>query len=543
MADEPSDLELLRRFARTRDDEAFGRLMARHAPMLRHVARHHTGNEAAADDVTQAAFLVLTRRPRAALRSTRRKQSLRPWLTKVVGYAASAWRRGEARRARRERAAAKPETVRPTHPTDTADTLAVALANLTRGERRLLEWRHGHGMSWPEVALHAGTTPDAARKSAARALGRLRDMLPNRAALGLPAAVATLLRPSSATASTLAARLLAQKVMLTMRLQQLATSATFTACVVLAGGGWFALAQETPAEPTTAATSAAPSAAPPASRPAAAEPPPLAVDLGNGGRVEVVAVVEHKPDGRAWHADGTPIAGRPMALPFYAQEEDLLEVWVRLTGGESGEIRAYGIGEGVVDGPIWEQQIPEGDPAAREKRTQAMREMNDAQLLLILMRPQPMAKAVGARVEVPVQPWQTLQQWGTGVEPMKDRLAWIGGSIGEGSLPFNGRPAQVTTRWFVRGMADWQIELWHHPVKGLPRMIDGAGTPNMISGTDMQVGQTDVRGYFFDDLGHFEMRGRVTAWVTLTGLSVAPGLPTKPSGQLGDAPTAPWESD
>jgi hypothetical protein len=53
-----SDAELLDRFARQRDEAAFGALVERHGPMVLRLCRRVLGDAHAADDAFQATFLV-----------------------------------------------------------------------------------------------------------------------------------------------------------------------------------------------------------------------------------------------------------------------------------------------------------------------------------------------------------------------------------------------------------------------------------------------------------------------------------------------------
>src|SRR5260370_14504405 len=57
-----SDTELLRRFARDRDDDAFGTLVARHGSMVFNCCRRVLGDADEADDACQAMFTVFARR-------------------------------------------------------------------------------------------------------------------------------------------------------------------------------------------------------------------------------------------------------------------------------------------------------------------------------------------------------------------------------------------------------------------------------------------------------------------------------------------------
>src|SRR5436190_926693 len=75
-ADEPSDAELLARFAGANDSEAFTLLLRRHGPMVLGVCRRGAGDWA--EDAFQATFLALARAP------WRVTESLPGWLHRVA---------------------------------------------------------------------------------------------------------------------------------------------------------------------------------------------------------------------------------------------------------------------------------------------------------------------------------------------------------------------------------------------------------------------------------------------------------------------------
>jgi RNA polymerase sigma factor (sigma-70 family) len=115
-----SDGELLDRFVRRCDEDAFAALVDRHGPMVLRVCRRVLGDEHAAEDAFQACFLVLARRAR----SIRQSNTLAAWLHSVA-----------ARLAFRLRAAAgrRPSAVTGQH-ADPADTHLDPLAALTARE-------------------------------------------------------------------------------------------------------------------------------------------------------------------------------------------------------------------------------------------------------------------------------------------------------------------------------------------------------------------------------------------------------------------------
>src|SRR5262245_57397085 len=88
-----SDSELLGRFCRDRDEDAFAELVRRHGAMVLAVCRRVLPNPHDADDVFQAAFLVLAHKANAR----RWRESVGNWLY-FVAYRLALRVRGEARR-------------------------------------------------------------------------------------------------------------------------------------------------------------------------------------------------------------------------------------------------------------------------------------------------------------------------------------------------------------------------------------------------------------------------------------------------------------
>ena len=100
-----TDRELLHRFATQQDEAAFAALVSRHGPMVHAVGRRILGNAHDAEDVCQAAFLVLAQKAS----SQRWQPSVANWLHQTAHLLALKARRSTARRTRREaQVAARP---------------------------------------------------------------------------------------------------------------------------------------------------------------------------------------------------------------------------------------------------------------------------------------------------------------------------------------------------------------------------------------------------------------------------------------------------
>jgi RNA polymerase sigma factor (sigma-70 family) len=162
---ELSDRELLRRFASDRDEAAFGELLRRHGPMVLRVSRRLLRNEQDAEDVFQAAFLVLARQAG----SSRWRESVANWL---YGVARRLALKARAAAARREARAGRPTERRVSDPLAEL-TVREAQAILDEELTRLPERYRG-----PLVLCHLeGATRDEAARQLGWSLGTLRRRL------------------------------------------------------------------------------------------------------------------------------------------------------------------------------------------------------------------------------------------------------------------------------------------------------------------------------------------------------------------------------
>ena len=185
--------EWLNNYVVTGSHTAFASLVDRHVDLVYSAALRQThGDKHMAEDVTQAAFLVLA--TRAA--RLRREVSIASWLVVVTRHAARDALKSEARRKRREQAVAISATAVTLNPTidqmmslpydsianhpDVAEWQAIApeldaaLASLRDKDRRAVVLRYLQGRSIEEVAAITGATPNAAKQRLHRAVDRMR---------------------------------------------------------------------------------------------------------------------------------------------------------------------------------------------------------------------------------------------------------------------------------------------------------------------------------------------------------------------------------
>ena len=148
-------------------------MVARHAGFVHAVAlRQSGGDRHLAEDVAQAALIVLARRPRAAARAA----SVRGWLHATTCLAAKNARRGESRRAIHERrAVAHPPAADPSAEAERAElaaTVDAALCELRPMDRDALALHYVEGRSLSLTAAALGEESAAPFNSSMAAGGR-----------------------------------------------------------------------------------------------------------------------------------------------------------------------------------------------------------------------------------------------------------------------------------------------------------------------------------------------------------------------------------
>ncbi len=187
-AEPDSDAELLRRFVRCRDEDAFAALVARHGGMVLGVCRRVLRDGHAAEDAAQATFLVLARKAAAIRRPAR----LAAWLHGTARRLAQACLRAEARRQRREaRSLLASPPGPPRSPLDelsAGELLAVVdeeVGRLPEAYRLPVVLCCLEGLSQEETATRLGWTAGSVKGRLERGRARLHSRLARR---GIPLA-------------------------------------------------------------------------------------------------------------------------------------------------------------------------------------------------------------------------------------------------------------------------------------------------------------------------------------------------------------------
>ena len=177
---EPDDSELLRRYVRDKDEDAFSLLVRRHIDLVYATAvRTLGGASAAASDVAQEVFLSLARK--AAWLGA--EGSLAGWLHRAAVLAARQRMRTEARRQQRDKTAAALAKTMESSESESVPVirdLDEALLELEDNDRRALVLRYLEQRSLRDVGECLRIGEDAAQKRVAKALGRLSQCLARR---------------------------------------------------------------------------------------------------------------------------------------------------------------------------------------------------------------------------------------------------------------------------------------------------------------------------------------------------------------------------
>jgi RNA polymerase sigma factor (sigma-70 family) len=174
------DGDLLRSWLDAGNEDAFQRLVARHAGLVRQCALRSSGDPATADEAAQLTFILLARKAR----QLQSRASLAGWLHTTARLQTRNLLRAQRREIRKRHAilAMNP----PPHQEhskvwrEMAPVLDDALADLRPDDREAILLRFYRSLSHAEIASALGIAGDAARKRVDRAVERLRSQLHRR---------------------------------------------------------------------------------------------------------------------------------------------------------------------------------------------------------------------------------------------------------------------------------------------------------------------------------------------------------------------------
>jgi RNA polymerase sigma factor (sigma-70 family) len=176
---ETDDSQLLREFTERQSDAAFAALVTRHVNLVHSVALRQTGDPHAAEEITQAVFIILARK--AA--SLGPKTILSGWLYQTARLTAANFLRGQIRRQQREQEAYMQSLANEAEPDvwpQIAPLLDDALGQLGERDRHAIVLRYFENKSLDEVGAALGASEDAAKMRVNRALEKLRKVFKKR---------------------------------------------------------------------------------------------------------------------------------------------------------------------------------------------------------------------------------------------------------------------------------------------------------------------------------------------------------------------------
>ncbi len=186
---EADDIALLRQYTEQNSEEAFATLVSRHVNKVYSVALRHTRNPHQAEEITQAVFVILTRKSRNLGKGV----VLSGWLYETARRTAVTHIRSEIRRGRREQEAVMQTLLNKTESDvwpQIAPLLDAAMAALSETDRHAVVLRFFDGKSMREVGAALGASEDAAKMRLNRSVEKLRTFFVKRGVV-LPATALT----------------------------------------------------------------------------------------------------------------------------------------------------------------------------------------------------------------------------------------------------------------------------------------------------------------------------------------------------------------
>ncbi len=176
---ELDDIELLRKYALDNSEAAFATLVSRHINLVYSTALRAVRNHHQAEEITQAVFVILTRKAQSLGSET----ILSGWLFRTARLTAANYSRTEMRRIRREQEVFM-QSNSPDHTPDMWQQIEPVLndviADLGEKDRNAIVLKFLEGKAYKEVATILGATEEAAQMRVNRALEKLRKSFAKR---------------------------------------------------------------------------------------------------------------------------------------------------------------------------------------------------------------------------------------------------------------------------------------------------------------------------------------------------------------------------
>jgi uncharacterized protein (TIGR03435 family) len=215
---EPDDIALLKQYAEENSEAAFAGLVTRYVNLVYSAALRSVGNAHAAEEITQAVFIILARKAKSLTGGWQRRlvavASLSGWLYQTARLTAANYLRTEIRRRNREqeaymqailnepesdpsrRSGAEAEAWR-----QIAPLLDDAMGRLGEKDRNAIVLRFFENKNMSEVGAALGASEDAAKMRVNRALEKLRKIFAKRGVASTTAIIAGAVSANSVQAA------------------------------------------------------------------------------------------------------------------------------------------------------------------------------------------------------------------------------------------------------------------------------------------------------------------------------------------------------